>query len=134
MKKKSKRKWTLLNFFCVQCSNQRGRKKRVVVNIGFCFYLTIEPLLFPTAGPLSVHHSLLLLRNSIYRSINWLAVADWLNYDKRFKFSRNFVFNSFSPVTFCWMENRNLNKCNHRSTSISILVLDWNSRHILAMS
>lgn len=72
--------------------------------------------------------SLLLLRNSIYRSIDWLA--DWLNYDKRFKFSE-IVFNSFSPF-ICWMENRNHNKCNHRSTSISILVLDWNSRHILA--
>lgn len=30
------------------------------------------------------------------------------------------------------MENQNHNNCNHRSTSISILVVDWNSRYILA--
>lgn len=68
----------------------------------------------------------------MYRSIDWLV--DWptnWNINKRFKFS-DIVFNSFSSFIICRMENRNHNKCNHRSTSISILVVAWNSRHILA--
>lgn len=62
-------------FLCVQCLNQRG-KKRVVVNIGFCFYLTIMDwaIVIPTAGRLSIHLSTVITK--FYVSIDWLT--GWL--------------------------------------------------------